>query len=61
MASNVTKSGDGTSSSAVRGGLRPSNKNTNDVVHFPPELWKGVMECKFKLCPVIYITLVKES
>ena len=56
MASNITKNGDGTSSSAVRGGIRPSNKNTNDVVddivHFPPELWKGVMECKFKLCPL---------
>ena len=53
MASNITKNGGGTSSSAVRGGIRPSNKNTNDVVDesytFPPNSgrvsWNVSLNC----------------
>lgn len=56
MASNnITKSGDDSSSSAVNKIVTNDTDDDDDQqTHFPPELWKSVMECKtFKLCPIL--------
>ena len=57
MASNnITKSVDDSPSSAANKIVTNDTVDDDDdqQTHFPPELWKSVMECKtFKLCPIL--------